>query len=163
MANSYTMMADNFSFPQEAAKDFMTIVNACQESDMDALPKWFINEFEIDKDAFTNHEYDTINNLCVSNMEYNSERKELYISEEEYADVYSTGVILSSVMKEHNVDAVIMLHGAFICDKLRPGEFGGITVAVGPGVVKSETTYDMEAELEKSVQEALASDNSPRM
>lgn len=151
MANNYSCFADEFEFPEEAAKDLLATMNGLVERDVSLVPKEILdymgfyswleqtgNEDEPEAEmfeAFIDEEFTA--GFMGFNVAYENGR--FYIaSETESADYFAT--VLSAVMERHKIMTPVTLHEAWYCEKLRPNEFGGTAYAVGPGRVLVEDT-----------------------
>ena len=144
MANNYCTMAEEFKFPEAAAKDFELIASAVQDEMPEKLPEWL--------DAEQREYFEDCGGFSLDVFYGNGK---LRLVEEESADLDVTAEILSAVMKRHDVRDVVCLHAAYTSSKPRPGEFGGATCAVGPGIVK----FLDERELVDSVRREMEAAN----
>ena len=169
MANNYTSYAAEFEFPQKAAEDFINILRAFgsvgsenSEEVCKILPEWYAKKYDLLQDGKVSINkfedfYDREEMYRVSSpegIEYDKSAGVLYFGSES-DDPYAIADILSDVMQEHGCEEAICFEVAFTCSKLRPGEFGGAAIAVGPGIVRSMGTAEMADSLKRGIEAEL--------
>lgn len=148
MANDYVQFATNFQLPQNAAKDFERLANFLSEvyeegeTSLQKLEQfsYFFNLVAPDKNLV--QELIENNGSCDSvleengiysppdlTIEYDKRKKVLYLASEN-ADLEIILAMLQATLQQHNLDDIIAFGAAYFCDKLRPGQFGGLACVV---------------------------------
>jgi len=161
MADNYLSFATSFEFPETAANDFINIVNGLNGRDVTIIPEWYRNKYAIQDEESLEKHLNTCDNREMSLNDAQYDDGCLYLAEESYANIDGVADILSDVMEQHSINDVITFEGAYTCSKLRPGEFGGVAVAVGPGIVRILGTYAMCDKLAEEVREEMNTENGP--
>lgn len=167
MANNYQSWAVSFSFPEQAAREFVAIVNG----NVDEIPEWFFEQHAGESDEIADlkkmnqDEYDDFirssfedENISSINAEYYPEDGDLYVSSDESLPDLAAE-ILSETMSRHNINKIITISSCFYCDKLRPGEFGGVSYAIGPGDWTAADTAYLCRKLSKELSEKIGLEN----
>ena len=140
MANNYTQ----FSFvvkTTEEQKDWLTEKhNNC----LDRFDTIHSNE------EMTAEQILEDNNQPVGELNFESipGSSSMLIYAEESGDIDYTTKLLQSYLKNFDLPDVISFEWADICDKMRPGEFGGGAAAVSRTSIASFTTGNLRVKLE---------------
>jgi len=51
--------------------------------------------------------------------------------------------VFQQMLKEANVEELYIV-GAFLCSKMRPGEFGGFVIRITPDTIQTANTYTLQ-------------------
>lgn len=172
MANNYTCFADEFRFPEEAAKDVLATVNGFAKREFSLVPQdvldymgfyGWLNQAKGEDSKreekmfadFVEEQYPDLESINVS-----YENGKVYVASE-ISSAENFAYILSAIMDKHKIMEPVMLHEAWYCDKLRPNEFGGTAYAVGPGIVKAQDTVNLAERLADEIENELQEKPKP--
>lgn len=163
MANNYVQFAALFNFPKKACDEIISLADFLQNPSMEELDQhsWFFSQVGYEGnllDELKNNPDDIESILSEAGIfdpnliaERDDRTDSLYIASWQ-ADLEITCIILQSSMRHNNIQEIITFEAAMFCDKLRVGEFGGISCAVSQDDYLVRTSYSSSIELKDQLE-----------
>lgn len=184
MANIFSRFSAEFFFPENAYKDFVTILDAAARAIAGdqrkiTIPFWWakilepgasdeeadslIEKWAENPAAFAGKLLETgIESIGTCSHEWDAAKETMRVwAGSGGTSAYDVGILLSHVMEHNDIRKIIIIEEALWCDNPVPDCFHGQVFAIGPGVVLFEHTSSTGKRLAREVLERMKSGAAP--